>query len=437
LYRTRSLIGVILLFAAGLGGGWLGCGPDPEETATTRSSTANAIPGLRFAGVSLVYALRRIAAEADMLLALDEIQSGPTAVDLARYRIDFDLEPGPATAALNRLKQHTKTFDYLVFDNVIYVRSRLAVDAVTALDTKDLAATKLTVDLEELVKWIMRTQPRSYLVVRRKSGEPIFRKVDLDIPENSSVLDVLLMYAKAVDRGWRIRRAGQRITDGQGRPGIVASSVALWPPLKEPDPFPRARRKNSITAALASVERRTGTPICIKDRTVLGDILGSLGRHRKNDPGWPVQESVEVLAWAGVRSSLGDYEWEWQDGIMKITSQHYLYFLPGRDLVRDTVTGGVFEGNLAELARWINQNRSTPPGKVLMGGEITGEEPRARLEIAEGSSVETVLTDFARASGAGWNLTIVDALTPDESAKPLPENAWRGAHLTPLKAWLP
>jgi hypothetical protein len=105
--------------------------------------------------------------------------------------------------------------------------------------------------------------------------------------------------------------------------------------------------------------------------------------------------------------------------------------------LNDTVTGGKFEGTLPELARWINENRSKPPKKVLMGGEITGKGPASKLEIAEGTTVEEALLDFARASGAGWNLVLIDELTPDAPVRELPANAWLGAYLMPLESWAP
>ena len=71
-----------------------------------------------------------------------------------------------------------------------------------------------------------------------------------------------------------------------------------------------------------------------------------------------------------------------------------------------------------------------------MGGEITGDGPTARLQIAHGSTVESVLLDFARASGAGWNLVIVEP-DPDEASAQSHPNAWFGAFLTSLALWSP
>ncbi len=98
------------------------------------------------------------------------------------------------------------------------------------------------------------------------------------------------------------------------------------------------------------------------------------------------------------------------------------------------VKGGRFEGTLPELARWLNQNRAKPPQKILMGGEITGKGPRARLQIAEGETVEAVLLDFAKASGSGWNLVLLEPDPERPSTQPA-ANTWDGAFLTPLELW--
>ena len=104
-------------------------------------------------------------------------------------------------------------------------------------------------------------------------------------------------------------------------------------------------------------------------------------------------EAVGALAWGGVQHEEDDYTWEWLDGVIHVRSRFYSFNLPGQDLLNDTVTAGKFEGTLPELARWINENRSKPPKKVLMGGEITGKGPASKLEIAEGTTVEEALLD--------------------------------------------
>ncbi len=413
-----------------------GCGAeDPQTQERAEQPSPQPVSELRFAGVDLVYALRRVAAEANVLLALDEIQSDPLVPDLARFRVDLDLPAGPLEVALDVLKSRTQAFEYRISDNLLYVRSRMALTTRTAMDIEDLPATQLKADFEGLVRWILQVRPRSYLTPTRVAGEPLFRVVELEVPENSSVLDVLTRYAKAVKRGWRIRRAGQRVTDSQGRAGIVASSLELWPPLRRTNRPPSGRMKTSTLSALASVSERTGTPICIKDRSILGNARGSLDFIMLRDGGRPLEVTLRSLAEPSGGSNLDSYEWERDGELVRITTREYLYYLPGQDLMRDTLKAGDFEGTLAELARWINENRAAPPRKVLMGGEIVRDAPRGRLAIEEGATVEDALTAFARSSGRGWVVVILDARTPQDSAKPLPPNAWRGAYLMSLDVW--
>ncbi len=434
MYKSGRHWSTLFCLIAVLAAGAAGCGEEraePEEPAQL-----HVVPALRFAGVNLIYALRRVAAEAKLLLALDELQPRDLGPDLDRFRVDVDLPAGPVQEALGELKAQTGTFDFRLSDDVIYVRSALSLQQTTGFDVKDLPAAELKVNIEELVRWIMMNRKSSYLKVKRVRGEPIFRVVELNVPEKSSVLNVLLMYAKKAHRGWRIRRAGQVTHDPQGRLGIIANTVALWGPLDEPNKLPRARMDDSIVAALASVSQRTKTPICITDASPLGNFRGWLDYGRKTDPQMDARESVGTLAWPGVTASGDHFAWETLDGIIRVNSQFYTRLLPGQDLLNDAVKGGRFDGTLPELARWLNQNRAKPSPNVLMGGEITGDGPTARLQIAAGSTVESVLQDFARASGAGWNLVIIEP-DPDSASAESHPNAWVGAFLTPLALWSP
>ena len=413
----------------------VGCGEEMEASKPP-PQTQTTVPALRFAGVDLIYALRRVAAEAELLLALDEIQPRDLGPDLNRFGVDLDLPAGPVQKVLEELKRETGAFDFKISDNLIYVRSQLSLQQTTGFDMKDLPAAQLKVNIEELVKWIMVNRRSTYLKVKRVRGEPMFRVVELNVAEKSSVLDLLLMYVKKANRGWRIRRAGQSTHDPQGRLGIVANTVALWGPLDKPNKLSRIRMEDSIVAALASVSERTKTPICIKDASPLGNFRGWLDYGHKTDPQMDARESVGTLAWAGVTSTGDHFSWESLNGVIRVDSQFYTRRLPGQDLLNDTVKGGKFDGTLPELARWLNRNRTKPAQKTLMGGEITGDGPRAQLEIADGSSVEAVLLDFAQASGSGWNLVLLEPDPERPSSQPHAKY-WDGAFLTPLALWTP
>ncbi len=426
--RLFGLIAVLILST-------VGCGEEMEASESP-PRTQTTVPALRFAGVDLIYALRRVAAEAELLLALDEIQPSDLGPDLNRFGVDLDLPAGPVQKVLEELKRETGAFDFKISDNLLYVRSQLSLQQTTGFDTKDLPEAQLKVNIEELVKWIMVNRRSTYLKVKRVRGEPMFRVVELNVAEKSSVLDLLLMYVKKANRGWRIRRAGQLTHDPQGRLGVVANTVALWGPLDEPNKLSRIRMEDSIVAALASVSERTKTPICIRDASPLGNFRGWLDYGHKTDPQMDARESVATLAWAGVSSTGDHFSWESLNGVIRVDSQFYTRRLPGQDLLNDTVKGGKFEGTLPELARWLNRNRTTPAQKTLMGGEITSDGHRAQLEIADGSSVEAVLLDFAQASGSGWNLVLLEP-DPERPSTPPHTKSWDGAFLTPLALWTP
>lgn len=429
MYRTRQrLVISVLLIAISAVGAW-GCGSD--EDVSPQKPTPPSIPALRFAGVDLIYALRRVAAEAGLLLALDEIQPGGVSPDLARFRIDTDLEGGPVQNALQELKRQTGSFYFKISDNVLYVRSQRSLDEKTGLDTRDLPGGTLKGDIEAIVKWIMQNRPNSFLKVKRVRGEPIFRVVEIDVPEKSSVLDLLLTYAEKADRGWHIRRAGQRTTDSQGRLAIIANTLALWPSLDEANPLPRFLKNDSIVASLASVSKRTGTPICVTDVSALGDFRGWLEFGQRADPQTPARQAVRAMAWGGEDTEDEIYSWEWLDGIIRVNSRLYEQRLPGQELLNGTLKGGHFEGTLPELARWLNRNRTAPSETFLMAGEITEQGPAASLEIARGKTVEDALLEFARASNAGWILVIVED-PPARQPGSTPPHAWTGAYLMPI-----
>ncbi len=307
MYRTGRRWGTLFCLITVLSSGATGCAEEME--ASKQPLQTRMVLALRFAGVNLSYALRRLAAEAELLLALDEIQPRDLGPDLDRFRIDLDLPAGSVQRALEALKSQTQTFDFRIFDKVIYVRSQLSLQQTTGFDVKDLPAAKLKVNIEELVKWIMLNRRSTYLKVKRVRGEPIFRVVGLDVPEKTSVLDLLLIYANKANRGWRIRRAGQLTQDPQGRIGIVANTVALWGPLNEPNKLSRTRMEDSIVAALASVSKRTNTPICITDASPLGNFRGWLDYGRKVDPQMDAVESVGTLAWGGVTATGDHFAW--------------------------------------------------------------------------------------------------------------------------------
>lgn len=417
-----SLIAVLGLASAA-------CGQKDER----RVEGEHLIPELRFAGVDLIYALRRVAGEADVLLVLDEIRPQDASLqDLGFERIDIDLPAGPIQQALETLRGEVQgAFDYRLEDNILVVRSIKSLKAETSLDKTLLPAGTLTVNFKELVNWIYATVPGSLLRIGSRIGQPVYKKVTLEIPPNTSVMDLFLMYAKAVDSGLRIRRAGYMYKDGQNDK-VVANTLGMWIKLDKPVLLLRSRMARSAIWTLAEIESRTGTPITVIDRSVMNDNRGVLNFSNRLDPKTPVEDAVDLLSGA-TEDTPGDYGWVNDDGVIKIKTHLFLYYLPGRDLLDEKVNGGSFEGTLAELTRWLNANRKNPSPKVLMAGEIDPTQKRGTIEVEDGTRVEDVLYQFARASGQGWVVVIKDSTSP---LQPL-TNTWAGAWVTPLEEWGP
>jgi hypothetical protein len=429
LVRTSCHRAILIGLIAALGLASAACEPQEERKVEGEYLVSE----LRFAGVDLIYALRRVAGEAGVLLVLDEIRPQDASLqDLGFERIDVDLEAGPIQQQLETLREQVQgAFDYKLVDDLLVVRSIKSLKAETALDRATVPKGTLEANFKELVHWIYASAPGSLLRMGARIGQPVYKKVTLKIPPNTSVMELFLMYAKEVGSGLRIRRAGYMYKDGQNDK-VVANTVGLWQKLDKPLPLLRSRQGRSAIWTLAAVEGRTGVPLAVIDRSVMNDNRGTLNFSTRIDPKTPAEDSVDVLSGA-TEDTPGSYQWVNEDGLIKIKTHIYLYYLPGRDLLEEKVNGGTFEGTLAELTRWLNANRKNPSPKFLMGGEIVPEKKSAKIEVADGSSIEEVLNQFARAAGAGWVVNIKDSVTP---LQPLTDT-WAGAWVTSLDEWGP
>ena len=228
MYRKLPQQLCVLALCAGLGASF-GCGPS-EPQRDTFVDKEYPVPGLRFAGVNLMYAIRRLAGEAGVITVIDELRLSPTqGEDLRTQRVDVDLPAGDLKTALEALYEASPQFDYHVKDGVMVVRSHRVLADRTALDIKDLPAGKVTTDFRGLVSHIMATRPRTYLRIGNIVGMPVRRKVKLVIAENSSVLDVFVQFAAKTKVGMLIRRAGYRVTEQEeekGRVLIAATTIS-------------------------------------------------------------------------------------------------------------------------------------------------------------------------------------------------------------------
>jgi hypothetical protein len=395
------------------------------------------VPPLSFAGVGVVYALRRVAAEADVVLMLDEVSPRHRLGDLSFYDIDADLPSAPLPDMLDELRRHSdRNWEYEIDDGLLYVRSSTNLNVRSVLDRGYLKGEQIEVDFLELITWIMSQRTEAFLTVVPGRGQPLYKKVVLDIPDRASPLDVLKLYARKAESGWRLVRAGQRAVGeqpGGGEVTILSSVVSLWLSLDEPVLLPSDRLERSPITALAKIDLRVDEPICAFDRTLFGMNRGALDLDLIIDPGEELEESLELIArYADGRQRF--FLWEWNDGVIMAWGRNFLATGSRMDLLEEKVKGGRFHGTLGQLVRWLNANRIDGSIRRLYAGEINPHARTATVEIQEGSTVLDVLLDFARASGVGWNYVLRDAGITFQ-ARDLPGFATIGAYVTSMDEW--
>ncbi len=416
-----------------------GCGPSgpPRDTFVDKEYP---VPQLRFAGVDLMYSLRRVGGEAGVVVLIDELRvAGTQAEDLAIERVDLDLAAGDIRDALEALYDAAPVFDYRVEDGLMLVRSRRVLGEPTALDVKDMPASKVEVDFRGLLAHIMQERPQTFLKMGSIVGLPARLKVPLEIKEGDSVLDVFVQFARKTQTGIRIRRAGYRVSDDlapgatpKGAVLISATTVEMMKSLNKPRPLARWRNENGIVRGLAHMETRLGKPFIVRDRSLLQDNRGSLNfRQGKDSPRHPVQHVLNSIG-TGKGGRRDKFSWTEDDAFLRIDSTSFDDFPTGRVILSEELEPGLFEGTLAELTRWVNANRKDPSTKILMGGEIVAARPRAKIEIPAGMTVEELLYQFARETGEGWVYVVRDNRYPHQ---PVKMGTWTGAYLSRLQDW--
>jgi hypothetical protein len=428
LYRGKVILGIAAWLAVVVGGG---------AVLLQHDRDVKWVPALSFAGVDVVYALRRVAAEAEVLLLLDEMSPREELGDLFFYDIDTDLATGPLSDMLDELRRHSdEGWEYEIDDGVLYVRSSSSLDGRSVLDQGYLRPGQLEVDFLELVAWIMAQRTEAFLTVVPGRGQPVYKKVVLDVPEQASPVDVLKQYARKVGAGWRLTRAGrpepgEQITSNEVR--IVSSVVSLWLPLSDPVVLPSDRLDRSPITALARIDLRVPEPICAFDRTLFGMNRGALDLDLIVDPGEELEQSLELIGrYPDGRQRF--FLWEWNDGVVLAFGRNFLATDTRMSLLNEKVRGGHFSGSLGQLVRWLNANRLDPSIRRLYAGEIDPNARTATLEIKEGTLVFDVLLDFARATGVGWNYVLRDAGITFQ-ARDLPGFATIGAYVTSMDEW--
>lgn len=422
MYLSRIVGGVILWLALVVAAGLFLARND----AAPRHSP---VPALRFGGADLVYVLRRVAAEANLVLALDEVRPLERGEDLALKFVHADLPGGTVDQVLSRLRRDFGGFDYRFYDRVLYVRSQLDLEADTGIDRKEIPGGTFEGDLRGLGDWIQQIRPATFLTVHLERGHPVGPIVHLRVPPESSVLDVLLLYTRETGVGWRMRRAGQQIEPAPGRVAWIATDVQPWKSLPKPENTAPLRQEGSFLQTLGRVVRRSDLPLCVLDATPLFMPRGTLDLGLAADPGLPVEESLDILAASHPESEPPPFGWEIRDGVAVLRVEG-LDRIPtlGR-LFERGVEGATFEGTLPELARWLD--RQAAGEWRALGGEVDRSARTARMVIQPGTRLEDVLVEFARASGDSVYAVVYDRQRPGAE---IPE-PWRGVFLSRLLDW--
>jgi hypothetical protein len=151
----------------------------------------------------------------------------------------------------------------------------------------------------------------------------------------------------------------------------------------------------------------------------------------------PLAECIEDLAQSGWGPEQWHFKWKMDGDVPVIESRDFLSRLAGRDLLREELLAGEFEGSLPEFARWLNTHRKNPTHEVLMGGEIAEGQKRGKLTIAPGTTLQQALVAFARASGVGINVVLLGSTNPLSGKLLSHPNAWEGAFIQDLAEWIP
>jgi hypothetical protein len=323
-------------------------------------------------------------------------------------------------------------------NGVIYVRSNMLVSTKTAIDQPLLPKHSFKGDIHALFEFITKSLPKSYIKAERVIGDPEPPVVEFEIPDKSSVRDALLQYARVGKVGWSMLRAGHMVTDPQHGLAVVGTALQLRYPRTSTSRRPQVYNRMSTTSALAAASARLGVPMLILDRAVIMNTRGFLNLSSQRElEGSTLPVCLDDLAQSGFGPQRWHFKWKMDGEVPVIESRDYLARLVGRDLLREELLAGEFEGSLAEFARWLNTHRKSPTHEVFMGGEIIEGQKRAKLTIASGTIAQQALVDFVHSSGQSVHLVLLGAKNPLSGKVLTHPNAWQGAYLQDLAEWTP
>jgi hypothetical protein len=392
------------------------------------------VPGIRFAGVDSIYALRRVAGASDYILMLDEVQARGTLGDMRFRRIDTDLRTGPIDEVMRQLQRAAgDSFDFETGDGWIYVRSNLPIHVKTDLDAVLIPEAEFAGNFADLLAAIKKHEPRVFLRAAYGGGKDL-PEVSMHIEAGTSVIGALRRYGQESGIGWHLTRAGYVVERGSSQISILPSSIRAWARMTKPRHLPFNRNLPSLAQALGSIVKRTGFPVCVFDRTPLGINRGALDFEPFVDPQQPPEQSLDTLARTEIYHF---YDWEKVGDIGVVRSTHFQEYPIKTGFVSRKLRGGSFSGTLGDFARFLTRNLEEPAVEVIMAGEILPNDPVTQVEIPAGSTIEQALVEWAKASGTCWYWVSLDRLDPIQTPIPqaLPEHSFVGAFVSPTAYW--
>jgi hypothetical protein len=313
----------------------------------------------------------------------------------------------------------------------------MSVKSVTAIDQPVLPKHSFKGDINTLLEFITKAIPKSYIKVERDGRAPPPPVVEFEIADKSTVRDVLLQYSRAAKVGWTMLRAGHMVNDPRLGPAVVASTVELRWPLTSTSRRPRVYNQASTIGAIAMTSERLGVPVLVLDRSVIMTTRGFLNLSVQFPLEVPLEACLNDLSQSGFGPENWHFKWKMDGDVPVIESRDYLSKLAGRDLLREELLAGEFEGSLPQFARWLNEHRKNPTHEVFMGGEVVEGQKRAKLTIAPGTTVQQALVDFARASRVSVYVALLGTVNPLSGKTLTHPNAWQGAFLQDLSEWTP
>ena len=191
------------------------------------------LPEFRFAGVDVLYAMRRVAGEAGLAIAVDEVKPRGAYGDLGWRRVDLDVRSGPVREVARQIQREVGAFDFEISPGVLFVRANLPTQARTDLDVPRFPAGTFEGNFRDLVRTVMTQESDLLLRPIPHPGPAARDRVQFDIAEGASVMEVMLQWAEESGNGWFLSRSGYEVDRGETKVAIEPSMTRLWHALPE------------------------------------------------------------------------------------------------------------------------------------------------------------------------------------------------------------